>query len=161
MADCVWESGDGADVKCVHCWRPRMVAANGKPIARNCRASATTSPSRAFVPSSGRGEPPGRTTRAKPLGRALAPRPPGVLAKAKALLAVEARWIAAGRPMRTADKIAAIFEICRECEHFQAKNERNGTCGLCGCRLKQTGGLLNKIAMATESCPAGKWPAVP
>lgn len=110
-----------------------MVAAKGKPIARNCSA------------------------RAAMLQQA---RLPGVVGKVRSLVAAEARWISAGRPTRPPESVKKIFEtICMPCEYFQAQGQSDGTCGLCGCRLKQTGGMLNKIAMATESCPAGKWPA--
>lgn len=34
MADCVWDDGDGADVKCLVCKRPRMAAIRN--VARMC-----------------------------------------------------------------------------------------------------------------------------
>jgi len=66
------------------------------------------------------------------------------------------RWIAAGRPKRGDEQIRRIFEtICRPCEHFDA---RRNTCTLCGCRCRPDGtALRNKLRMATEHCPAGKW----
>ena len=68
------------------------------------------------------------------------------------------RWIAAGRPVRSDDRVREIFErLCRPCERFDAKRQ---TCRLCGCRVRRSGSALaNKIKMATERCPARppKW----
>ena len=65
------------------------------------------------------------------------------------------RWIKAGRPIRTEERIADVYEICLNC---RAMDKETHSCRYCGCRLG-TGAnpLLNKIAMATERCPVGKW----
>lgn len=71
------------------------------------------------------------------------------------------RWKAAGSPQRTAKEIAAVLAICEACEHFQRGLLRN-SCKVCGCSLNAfEKGLVNKIAMATESCPLNppKWTA--
>jgi hypothetical protein len=87
---------------------------------------------------------------------------PSLARRATSLAVSHSRWIAAGRPMRSTTRISEIFEICQTCEHFRrhAANDE-GTCQICGCRLRRMGGLLNKIQMATESCPAmpPKWNA--
>lgn len=64
------------------------------------------------------------------------------------------RWYAAGSPTRTPEQIAETFAICEsnQCGQFKAGKEGAGRCGLCGCRLNLTG-KVNKIYMATESCP--------
>lgn len=65
------------------------------------------------------------------------------------------KWNEHGGPLRTKQEIASIYnDICKPCEHFE-----NGSCGVCGCRLALDRTSLNKIAMATEKCPIGKWPA--
>lgn len=67
------------------------------------------------------------------------------------------RWHAAGKPKRTPEEIARIFDdICRQCEHYEGDTAA-GHCRMCGCQLRRSGGLLNKIEMATEECPMGKW----
>lgn len=65
-----------------------------------------------------------------------------------------ARWTAAGFPTREQAEVERIAaELCRPCEHY-----RDGRCARCGCRVTQSGiPLANKIKMATESCPVGKW----
>ncbi|MCS7226534.1 MAG: hypothetical protein NZ821_06025, partial [Gloeomargarita sp. SKYB31] len=63
------------------------------------------------------------------------------------------RWFAAGRPTRPPEEIQRILAICQACEFY-----RDGHCTVCGCRV--TGdeqAWKNKIAMATETCPKGKW----
>jgi hypothetical protein len=68
-----------------------------------------------------------------------------------------ARWIAAGRPTRSDEEVARIYEqICTPCRYFQVARSR---CRICGCKLGgKPGALRNKIAMATETCPLEKWP---
>lgn len=82
-------------------------------------------------------------------------RSPGVGEKVKRYATAVARWIAAGRPTREAAEVERIYEtLCRPCEEF---NHR-GSCGICGCKVRSRGkALFNKIGMATESCPKGKW----
>jgi hypothetical protein len=66
------------------------------------------------------------------------------------------KWMAAGAPVRTQPEIDAAFSICHACEFFQPLKHESGTCQKCGCFVNRNG-LLNKIRMATESCPEGKW----
>lgn len=64
-----------------------------------------------------------------------------------------ARWVAAGRPTRSAAEIESIEAICRACPLFS--EEGGPHCTLCGCTINASPhGLENKLAMATESCPA-------
>ena len=69
-----------------------------------------------------------------------------------------ARWVAAGSPVRDPLEVANIFEVCAACPLVQF-TETAGVawCRKCGCRLAAAGSLMNKIAMATESCPEGHW----
>lgn len=65
------------------------------------------------------------------------------------------RWIRAGCPRRTDDQVAALLAICQRCKFFAA-----GACAKCGCPTKRSrSALRNKLRMATEACPIGKWPA--
>ncbi len=71
-------------------------------------------------------------------------------------VSASARWVAAGRPKRSQAEIDRIYlEVCLPCPRFVPDL---GGCGVCGCRLSQRRkALVNKIAMATESCPEGRW----
>ena len=63
------------------------------------------------------------------------------------------RWTAAGMPMREQAEVERLEAVCRECKHY-----RNGRCAKCGCCVsKSRVAVRNKIKMATENCPAGKW----
>lgn len=69
------------------------------------------------------------------------------------------RWKAAGEPVRSNEEINEIVEICQGCEHYNSKFQQ---CRLCGCFCRKTGmARFNKPKMATESCPIGKWGAIP
>ena len=61
-----------------------------------------------------------------------------------------AKWIAAGRPIRSESEMFKIYRKCmsNECGHFK-KNK----CGLCGCNIHPSDKTLNKIAWATTECP--------
>ena len=64
------------------------------------------------------------------------------------------RWIKAGRPVRSEADIEWIYEMyCKPCEVYE-----NGKCDHCGCAVNLLrSATQNKIAMATEECPLGKW----
>jgi len=64
------------------------------------------------------------------------------------------RWLKMGRPVRSEEEIMKILETyCKPCEAYE-----KGGCQSCGCRVNlATTAPLNKIAMATEKCPLGKW----
>jgi len=65
------------------------------------------------------------------------------------------RWFAASRPKRTPERIAELLVICETCEKF-----KDGACDSCGCKINRSpSAWRNKLAMATESCPLGKWSA--
>ena len=86
--------------------------------------------------------------------------PQDIISKGKRYLNERDIWIKAGKPLRDDAEIERIFtEHCLPCEHFKKKSEKLGVCGLCGCRLKIQGVILNKIAWSTTYCPANppKW----
>jgi hypothetical protein len=66
------------------------------------------------------------------------------------------RWIKAGRPVRSNVETKKIFELfCEPCEAYDAQSS---ACRHCGCRVSPVAAALhNKIAMATEECPLGRW----
>jgi len=66
------------------------------------------------------------------------------------------RWIKAGRPVRSQEQIQEIYGICQQCRALDATTN---FCKYCGCRVANHPNLmLNRIAIATERCPVGKWP---
>jgi glycosyltransferase involved in cell wall biosynthesis len=70
-----------------------------------------------------------------------------------------ARWLGAGRPTRTDAETDRLFEVCEQCPRY---DRDRSACSLCGCRVSRGGwAVVNKIRMATEDCPLGKWAAMP
>lgn len=62
------------------------------------------------------------------------------------------KWAAAGCPVRTKLRIEEILAICKKCPELEGR-----VCKKCGCQCHEKEQLLNKIALATEKCPLGKW----
>lgn len=92
-----------------------------------------------------------------PGGHKASPAPElSMLAKAIRYAKAVRKWIAAGRPARKPEEVATIYRNeCVSCENY--KRDRS-VCGICGCRVAELGPpLCNKVAMATEFCPLGKW----
>ena len=74
----------------------------------------------------------------------------GTVERAKNFINAAARWVAAGMPTRTPEATNKLHENkCKPCEHFQ-----NDACKLCGCPVSRAGNWRNKLAWATEGCPA-------
>jgi len=67
-----------------------------------------------------------------------------------------ANWALAGSPTRPQDEIDRIYKyFCEPC-HFRIRSKN--VCLVCGCRVDTYGyAIFNKIKMATEHCPKGKW----
>jgi len=67
-----------------------------------------------------------------------------------------AEWTAAGCPTRSPEETEAIFRtFCRSCLLY---NKPLRQCRECGCRVAPTGmAAFNKIKMATQHCPKGRW----
>jgi len=65
------------------------------------------------------------------------------------------RWMAAGRPTRTDEEVAAIEAICKTCGKYEPIE---GRCSVCGCKILTPGiAILSKARLATENCPKGLW----
>ncbi len=66
--------------------------------------------------------------------------------------AAMARWTLAGMPRRNQAEIDERLAICQACPHLH-----NNHCTKCGCACVEQNRLVNKLALATEKCPEGKW----
>ena len=65
------------------------------------------------------------------------------------------KWRKAGRPKRSDAQVKTILEICKTCSWYDPDKRR---CKGCGCAVTNGGiAVLNKIRMASESCPQDKW----
>lgn len=62
------------------------------------------------------------------------------------------RWLRAGCPTRDDATVERLLAVCQSCE-FHA----DGHCRVCGCRVSRGAAVANKLRMATESCPLGRW----
>jgi len=81
--------------------------------------------------------------------------PPGVVQQIVNYSKAMKRWLAEGRPVRPPAEIERIFQVCLSCDRYDHKGHR---CLKCGCRINQSSeAWRNKVAMATEHCPIGKW----
>jgi len=80
----------------------------------------------------------------------------GITDKLVNYAAALARWITAGRPVRSKEHAEHIHSLyCCPCRRYDAQRE---VCTVCGCKARRGGmAVRNKIRMATESCPLGKW----
>lgn len=75
---------------------------------------------------------------------------PNILQRATSYLESRAIWTAAGKPMRSNERILEIYNnFCKPCEHYKSTGY---ACDICGC-LINTGTLANKICWATTRCP--------
>jgi hypothetical protein len=83
-----------------------------------------------------------------------APPPPGpsLLIRGWNFAAAMARWTLAGMPRRTQAEIDERLAICQACPYLQ-----NDHCEKCGCACVEQNRLMNKLTLATERCPDGKW----
>lgn len=75
-----------------------------------------------------------------------------IISYAEALI----EWTAAGKPERSDDEVQRIFhQCCQPCKRFDGGKQ---ICLECGCRVTTSSfAFLNKIKMATQHCPKGKW----
>jgi hypothetical protein len=64
------------------------------------------------------------------------------------------RWMRGGWRTRKNEEVLRILEEhCKPCEMYW-----DGTCHICGCLVNDSrNALRNKIKMADEHCPIGKW----
>jgi len=71
---------------------------------------------------------------------------PGIFRKAISFAKAKAKHLAAGQPIVAESTHTQRMELCLLCP-----KRAFDVCGECGCPLR------DKIPMATEACPAGKW----
>lgn len=66
------------------------------------------------------------------------------------------RWNKAGRPTRSQAEVERIHEkCCKPCEWYDKEKQR---CKGCGCKVTiGSVAVFNKLKMATEKCPKGKF----
>ncbi len=76
------------------------------------------------------------------------PESPPLADRARTFSKAAAKWIAAGRPVRSKERMRELHAICEACPRFH-----DHACTLCGCPVRRSGVLRNKLAWATESCP--------
>lgn len=68
------------------------------------------------------------------------------------------RWQDHGRPVRSDEQVAGILDLCTKCEYYDGEICLHHKCG---CKVNDSKwAIVNKIRMATESCPIGKWKAI-
>jgi hypothetical protein len=80
------------------------------------------------------------------------PSPPALIVRGWNFTAAMARWTLAGMPRRTQAEIDKRLAICQACPFLE-----NQHCSQCGCMCVEQNRLINKLALATEKCPQGKW----
>ncbi len=80
---------------------------------------------------------------------------PGLARLGLNLASAVAKWIKAGRPVRTQERVDELLAICRACPFLNRTNPNREFCTKCGCRVNGDAAnpTTNKLAMATESCP--------
>ena len=82
--------------------------------------------------------------------------PPSLPKQAASLGKSLLNWTASGLSTTPPDILATREATCRECPEWDATAlNATGRCRKCGCST------WAKIRMASESCPLGKWEAVP
>jgi hypothetical protein len=66
------------------------------------------------------------------------------------------RWYAQGKPTRTKEEIEKLFEDhCKGCDRYDPVKH---ACKNCGCAVStKSSPLANKLAMASEHCPLGRF----
>lgn len=84
---------------------------------------------------------------------------PSILRQALNLKDAYLRWVEAGKPLRTPERIEELFEVCQQCPVFMRVGADIGRCKECGCWVKRKGEKFNKLAWPTENCPRGNWSA--
>lgn len=77
---------------------------------------------------------------------------PSLMIRGWNFAAAMARWTLAGMPRRTQNEIDERLAICQACPFLQ-----NDHCTKCGCACVESNRLMNKLSLATEKCPEGKW----
>ena len=82
---------------------------------------------------------------------------PGIVTKILNYAKAVRRWTAEGKPTRTDQQVSDVLAICKQCEFYDGEICLHHKCG---CKVNNNKwAIINKIRMATESCPIGKWKA--
>ena len=76
---------------------------------------------------------------------------PSILIRGINFAAAIQHWTFAGFPTRARDEIDERVMICKACPLLV-----NDVCSKCGCDCSGQG-VISKLALATETCPEGKW----
>lgn len=77
---------------------------------------------------------------------------PNIFQKGFNFAVAMAKWTTNGFPTRTEEEINARLAICRQCPELM-----NDHCKKCGCACTESNRMINKLLLATEKCPLGKW----
>lgn len=77
------------------------------------------------------------------------PTGPPLIEKIGNFATAEAKWMAAGMPTRTPERVQEILvQHCTPCQYFNGE-----ICRLCGCPVNRAKNFRNKLHLATEGCP--------
>lgn len=81
---------------------------------------------------------------------------PGTLTKLSGYFIAVRNWVKAGRPLRPDSEVDEIFNThCKPCDRY---NPDTHSCNECGCAVSTSDKpLVNKLKMATEHCPLGRF----
>lgn len=66
-------------------------------------------------------------------------------------------WMLEGAKIRSDAEVARLFQICKDCDSYEARGDNNGACGICGCQVSLGGAFTNKLRRLGEGCPLNKW----
>lgn len=78
---------------------------------------------------------------------------PSVFAKAVSVGTAAAKWLAAGKPVRSQERVNEILAICQACPFLVSKKSGDTYCGKCGCPVNAKLEARNKLYLCTEECP--------
>jgi hypothetical protein len=98
----------------------------------------------------------GKPTTLKDCERCQAGDSPGYLKQLRNYAHATTAWVKNDMPSRSDAEVMDILNNkCMPCEHYE---KSKGRCRVGGCRLNLSAtAVANKIRMATEHCPKGKW----
>jgi len=77
--------------------------------------------------------------------------PPDYITRSANMYRAWCKWVAAGCPTRTPERIDELHQICLSCELYNPEAKQ---CNVCGCYVGGRKGWLNKLLFATERCAA-------
>lgn len=78
---------------------------------------------------------------------------PTLISKIKNYSQAISRHVFSGFEKRSQEEIDRLLNVCKRCVYF-----KNDTCSICGCAINRNpNAFRNKLAMASEQCPIGKW----